>query len=78
MQRRDFCKLMAAAAAGTAVPGVGQTEDAAQSSIFHAFDTFTEDYANFCATPADRRIFYALQNGKFAKEKLDERAESGG
>ncbi len=74
MQRRDFCKLMAAAAAGTAVPGVGQTEDAAQSSIFHAFDTFTEDYANFCATPADRRIFYALQNGKFAKEKLDERA----
>ncbi|MHB8389363.1 MAG: alpha-L-fucosidase [Acidobacteriaceae bacterium] len=74
MQRRDFCKLMAAAATGTAVPGVGQTEDATQSSIFHAFDTFTEDYANFCATPADRRIFYALQNGKFAKEKLDERA----
>lgn len=73
MQRRDFCKLMAAAAAATAVPGVGQTEDAAQSSTYHAFDTLTEDYAKFCATPANRRMFYALQNGKFAKEKLDEK-----
>jgi len=75
MQRREFCKLIAAAAAATAVPAaVAQAEDAAQSPAFHAMDTYTEDYAKFCATPAELRAFYALENGRFIKEKLDEKA----
>jgi alpha-L-fucosidase len=73
MQRRDFCKLIAAAAAATAMPAVGQTGDAAQSPAFHAFDTYTEDYAKFCATPADQRVFYALEGSQFVREKLDEK-----
>jgi alpha-L-fucosidase len=36
------------------------------------FGTLTEDYAAFCATPADRRVFYALRNGQFVKGTLDE------
>lgn len=73
MQRREFCKLIAAAAAATAVPAKGQTNDAAQPAAFQALDTYTEDYAKFCATPADQRVFYALQGGKFVKEKFDEK-----
>ena len=73
MQRRDFCKLIAAAAAAAAVPAVGQTSDGTQSAAFHEFDTLTEDYAKFCAMPADERVFYALEGGQFITEKLDEK-----
>jgi len=73
MQRREFCKLLAAAAAATATPAIGQSGDPAQSPAFHAFDSLTEDYAKFCATPAAERIFYAFENGQFLNEKLDEK-----
>lgn len=73
MRRRDFCKLIAAAAASAAAPAVGQTNEPAQSTPLNGFNTSTEDYAKFCATPADQRVFYALQDGKFAKVKLDEK-----
>lgn len=71
MQRRDFCKLMAAAAAVSAVPAWAQTGDASASQAFRDFDSLHEDYAKFCASPADKRIFYALQDGRFIQEKLD-------
>jgi alpha-L-fucosidase len=74
MRRRDFCKLIAAAAASAAVPVVGQTSDSTQSTQLNGFGTFTEDYAKFCATPADERVFYALQDGKFVKVKLDDKS----
>lgn len=73
MQRREFCKLLAAAAAATAAPAMGQSGGASQSPAFQAFDSLTEDYAAFCATPEAERIFYALANGEFVKEKLDEK-----
>ena len=72
MQRRDFCKIIAAAAAATAIPAMGQTNDVTQSPAFRAWDTFTEDYAKFCAIPADQRVFYAFENGRFLQEKLKE------
>jgi len=79
MRRRDFCKLAAAAAAATAVPEAvrlsGQTlpgaADAGAPSA-EGFDTVTQDYAQFCATPAGSRVFYALVGGKIVSEKLDE------
>jgi len=74
MQRREFCKLIAAAAAAAAAPSLGQTNNAAQSPEFRALDSLTEDYAKFCATPADQRVFYALENDRFIKEKLNEKA----
>jgi alpha-L-fucosidase len=74
MQRRDFCKLVAASLAATAVPSMAQAGDAAQSPIYRSFDIFSEDYARFCATPAAQRVFYALANGSFVKEMLDESA----
>ncbi len=81
MRRRDFCKWMTAAAATAAVPEALQLsahaqEDAtttgAPASAAPAFNTLTQDYAKFCAAPADQRIFYALVNGKIVSEKLEE------
>jgi alpha-L-fucosidase len=83
MHRREFCKLIAATAAGTALPAVAEPAEEVQAtatggaassgSAANGFDTLTEDYAKFCATPADQRVFYALQNGKIVREKLDEK-----
>jgi alpha-L-fucosidase len=74
MRRREFCKLIAAAAASTAMPSVGQTAGSAQSTPLNGFNTYTEDYAKFCATPAEQRVFYALQNGKIVKQMLDDKS----
>jgi len=84
MRRREFCKLIGATAAtavAASVPAVAETIAPTQQAAAPAptlatepaaFDTLTTDYAAFCATPADRRVFYALRNGKFVKETLDE------
>ena len=71
MQRRDFCKLLTAAAAASAFPALPQPE-AGKSAAFRAFDTWKQDYAQFCATPARDRVFYALKDGRLFQEKLDE------
>jgi alpha-L-fucosidase len=63
---------MAAAAAARTVPTIGQTGDVAQSAAFHALDTYTDNYAAYCATPADQRVFYAYEGGRIVQEKLDE------
>ncbi|MGB6134664.1 MAG: alpha-L-fucosidase [Acidobacteriaceae bacterium] len=86
MKRREFCKLMAAAAAATAVPAVAELDGsdkagpspaaagaaAAQDDNPAGFNQLTQDYAEFCATPANERVFYALVDGKIVTEKLDE------
>jgi alpha-L-fucosidase len=64
---------MAAAAAARTVRLGAQADGAAQSPAFHEFNTLSQDYAQFCATPAGQRQFYALVNGQFAKESLDEK-----
>src|SRR5579863_5879193 len=65
MQRREFCKLMAAAAAARAVSAKGQ------SAAPPDFNKLTRTYEKFCATPENERVFYALVNGKIVEKKLD-------
>src|ERR1035438_6892407 len=88
MKRREFCRLVAAAATAIATPAIGekiqessdQTGDVSQSPAFNAFDSPNEvrDYAEFCAIPANARQFYAFEGGRFIEEKLDEKIwESG-
>ena len=72
MQRRDFCKLMAAAAASTALPLHAQTSDEPLADLPAGFDKLTEDFAQFCAKRPEERVFYALVNGRIVEQKLDE------
>jgi alpha-L-fucosidase len=71
MRRRDFCKMIAAAAAATSVPE--RLRLLAQTTEHPGFNTLTQSYAEFCATPASERVFYALVDGKIVSEKLDEK-----
>jgi alpha-L-fucosidase len=70
MQRREFCRLIAAAAAAKAIPASAQTGASAQAPA--GFNTLHQSYEELCATPAAERVFYALVNGKIVAEKLDE------
>jgi len=80
MRRRDFCRLMAAAAAARAVPGLAanglaQSSDAgtgSQADAAAGFDKISQDYAQFCATPEAQRLFYALEGNRIISENLDE------
>ncbi len=67
MQRREFCKLAAASAAASALPSSAQSAPAALPAASDAYD-----YAAFCATPADRRVFSVLKNGSIAQVRLDD------
>ncbi len=66
---------------GTKAADLGSApQDAANSGVAQAgataiapgFDHYTEDYAQFCATPAHQRVFYALRNGGIVSEHLNE------
>jgi alpha-L-fucosidase len=80
MKRREFCKLVAAAAAATAVPAGANAEapapaeaqSPAPAAEAPGFNKLTRHYAEFCATPANQRVFYALVDGKIVSQKLDE------
>jgi alpha-L-fucosidase len=73
--------MVAAAAAATALPDAlplsAQTQPSIQTgdtSAAAGFNSLSHDYAQFCATPEDQRVFYALIDGKIIAEKLDESA----
>jgi alpha-L-fucosidase len=68
LRRRVFCKLLGAAAA--ALPLSAQH---AAESVPEGFNQLTDDYASFCAKPAEQRIFYAVENGNIISEKLNAR-----
>ena len=72
MERRDFCKLVAAAVAAGALPANLTARAQTIPGTPRGFDTYTQDYAKFCATPANERVFYKLSGGKIIETKLDE------
>ena len=72
MHRRDFCKLLAIAAASETVPSYGQTAAESQPVLPGGFNRYTQDYAQFCALPPEKRVFYKVSGGKIVEERLDE------
>ena len=71
MQRRDFCRLLAVAAAANAIPAIGQEKSQEKPSDLPAgFDEYTQDYARFCALPPEKRTFYKVSSGRIVQEKL--------
>ena len=74
MQRRAFCILFAATAAAEALPVAAQSSAGAPVTSVAGFNIVTEDYGQFCARPADERVFYELQHGQIVSESLNEKA----
>jgi alpha-L-fucosidase len=70
--------MMALAAAATALPLYGRAEgpsgEETLANIPGGYNQFIEDYAQFCATPANERVFYALVKGRIVSQKLDKEA----
>ena len=50
----------------------GAVAAAQEEGVAVGFGQVTQSYAEFCATPAADRVFYALEGGKIISEKLDE------
>lgn len=74
MQRRDFCRLLAVAAAAKAIPAIGQSAQENPSELPAGFNEYAQDYARFCALPPNKRTFYKLSNGKIVPSRLDNAA----
>ncbi len=72
MERRSFCKLIAAAAAANAVPSFGQTEQASLPELPDGFNRLTRSYADFCALPPEKRVFYRGSGNRIVETRLDE------
>lgn len=72
MRRREFCKMMAAVAAGSALPSKARSARAAGTETPAGWNTLTQDYAAFCATPPGKRVFYAVENGRIIARRLEE------
>jgi len=75
LSRRQAMRLFSAAIPALSTmnafrPAVGQESDA--RNVPSGFDRYTEDYAEFCAIPADQRRFYALDDDHIVSERLDE------
>ena len=71
MQRRQFCKSIAMAAASTALPSYSRSSPAGQSGLPPGFNQYRQDYAAFCALPPEKRVFYKVADGKIVETKLD-------
>jgi alpha-L-fucosidase len=59
--------MLAATSVAAASPRLWPSEG---EQIASAFNTLTEDYGQFCAKPADRRVFYTLRDGNIVSETL--------
>jgi alpha-L-fucosidase len=68
MRRREFCNLLAAAAASKAMPSFGRTTPGVPAG----FNQYSEDYAQFCALPPEKRVFYEVRGGRIVEAKLDD------
>jgi len=72
MQRRDFCKFLASAAALKPMPGFGETAQDSRPGSPEGFNQYTHDYAQFCALPPEKKVFYRLSVDKIVEAKPDD------
>jgi len=72
MQRRDFCRFLATTVASSAVPGFVQAGQGSQPALAGGFGKYTHDYAQFCALPPEKRIFYRLSGDRIVESKPDD------
>jgi hypothetical protein len=54
---------MTAASAG--IPSYAQSSSSDHSELPEGFNRYTQDYAEFCALPPEKRVFYNLSDVRF-------------
>src|ERR1039458_7143897 len=80
MRRRKFFHLLSGLAAGTAGwsssrgRGPAVPPSPPETAAASGFNKYTQDYAQFCATPANERIFYASVDGRIVSEHLNDQS----
>ena len=72
MQRREFCKLLAIEAASRAASSFGQAAQENESEMPSGFNRYNQDYAQFCALPPEKRVFYKVSGNKIVETTLGE------
>jgi len=73
VQRRNFCKLVALSAASKAVPGCAQAAADSQPALPAGFNRYTQTYAEYCALPPEKRVYYTVRGNRIAATRLDPR-----
>jgi len=77
MHRRKFIHLLSGFAAIPLLKSVRAFAQAASpagtlpSTYPDLFNKLTQDYASFCATPENERVFYAFRNGQIISERFN-------
>jgi alpha-L-fucosidase len=71
MQRRDFFKLAAMAAASKAMPISAQAATDSESALPAGLNHYTQSYAEFCALPPEKRVYYKVSGNKIVEIKMD-------
>ena len=72
MHRREFCKLLAIAAAPDSIPSSGQASPINSRGLPGGFNRYAQDYGQFCALPPEKRLFFRMSNGSIVEERLNE------
>lgn len=70
MQRRHFCKLFGAAGAASAVRGWSQSIGSSEGAP--EFNRYQLTYAQFCALPDHKRVFYKVSGNRIIPTRLDD------
>ena len=71
MQRRNFCKLLAVAAASKAMPSLGQSAQEVLAAVPDGFNHYSLSYAEFCELPPEKRVFYKVSGNRIVETRLD-------
>jgi len=71
MQRRDFCKLAAMAVASKAAPTSPPAVAGSPPLLPAGFNQYTHTYAEYCALPPEKRVYYKTNGNRIVETRLD-------
>jgi alpha-L-fucosidase len=71
VQRRSFCKYLALGAASSAAPWFGDFRFGTPIQPPNDYNRYTQSYADFCALPPEKRIFYKIVGDEVVPTRLD-------
>jgi len=74
MQRRDFLQVSGEYSRIEAHPGFGESAQDSRPGAPDGFNRYTKDYAQFCALPPEKRVFYRLSGDRIVEAKPDDAA----